>query len=390
MPTNGQFLDFSTEEYRSRVTKAQQLMKEQGLDALLLTQFENLYYFSGYLTWLIRTSKHRPTVLIIPSTGDPILILPGLEEPAARLVSWVSDMRGWSTEYVPMWIEAFNEIGALTGRVGAEMGEEANLGMPINDWNALLSDAPGIRWVDAQPLMYSLRSVKSPAEVVYMREAARLAGVAMGAAWDLLRSTYKSGKEVTEWDVFRAMTTAAMAEGAMLPGFVNVRSGKAQGMMHNKYPTKRVIQKGDWVAMDYGFIFNNYNSDVIRVGSYGSPAPEWEKHHRIQVELADTIRSEVKPGVTVKELCDVKAEVCARHGLSMPWNGIGHCIGLNIHELPRINPDVDFTLVPGVTFTCEPGFEFEGNTFCVEDVVLVTETGSETLSDFSRQLFIAG
>jgi Xaa-Pro aminopeptidase/Xaa-Pro dipeptidase len=222
-----------------------------------------------------------------------------------------------------------------------------------------------------------------------MREAARLAGEACAAAWDLLRTAHQSGREISEFDLFRAMTVRAMEQGAMLPSFVNVRTGARQGMMHNKYPTERVIQPGDWVAMDYGFMYKNYNSDVIRVGCFGPPPPGWERYHEIQVELADKIRAAVRPGITVRELCDIKAAECEKHGLDMPWKGIGHCIGLNIHELPRINPDVELTLKPGVIFTCEPGFSAEGNTFCVEDVVLVTETGHETLSNFSRDLFIA-
>ncbi len=382
-------LDFPKEEYEGRVLKAQELMRERGIDCLLLTQFENLYYFTGYITWLIRTSKHRPSIALLPASGNPVLIIPELEIPAAEMVTWSDDIRGWSSNYVSLWVDTLTELKVAGGTIGAELGEESSLGMPISDWENLKNRLPRARWADAQSLIYALRSIKSPREASYMRKAGEISSEACKAAWETLGNAMRNNKPVTEKDIFAAMASRMAEEGALLPGFINVRSGKAQGMMHNKYPTDRVIQKGDWLAMDYGAIYNNYNSDLIRVGSFGRPPAGWERYHSMQLDIAARIREMVRPGIAVKQLCQVKEDACKEYGLEVPWLGIGHCIGLNIHELPRINPDVDLVLKPGLCFTVEPGFSAEGNTFCIEDVVMVTENGHEVLTPGDRELFIA-
>lgn len=382
-------LDFPDEEIQMRISKAQTLMKKTGVDCLLLTQFENLYYFSGYLTWLIRTSKHRPSILLLPANRQPILIIPDLEVPAAAPICAIKDIRGWKNDYVGLWVDTITELGLKEGRFGAELGEESNLGMPINDWDSLKANIPQVEWVDAQPMLYELRMIKSELEAAYMREAARISGEACDAAWHLLSYAMRNGKQVTEKDIAAVMGETMMREGALIPGFINVRSGSAQGMMHNKYPTDRVIQKGDWIAMDYGSIYKNYNSDLIRVASFGKPLKRWEDLYNKELEIAYKIHAAVKPGVTVKELCRIKEEIAHELNVDLPWAGIGHSIGLNIHELPRINPDVDQVLKPGMCFTVEPGIETDGNTFCVEDDVMVTENGMEIFTTYPRELFIA-
>lgn len=381
-------LDFPAEEYENRIKKAQVIMRNKGIDCLLLTQFENINYFSGYITWLIRTSKHRPSILLLPANSQPILIIPDLEIPAAKPICAVQDIRGWKTDYVGLWVDAINELGLNEATFGAELGEESNLGMPINDWNALRARIPQVTWLDGQPMLYELRMIKSEREIALMREAARISGEACDAAWNLLSYAMRNNKEITERDISAVMGAKMMQEGALIPGFINVRTGPAQGMMHNKYSTDRVIQKGDWIAMDYGVIYKNYNSDLIRVASFGKPLQAMEHYYNKELEIAYKIHSAVKPGVTVKELCKIKQDIANELNVQLPWAGIGHSIGLNIHELPRINPDVDQVLIPGMCFTVEPGIEFEGNTLCVEDDVLVTEDGIEIFTTYPRELYI--
>lgn len=382
-------MDFPPEEYEARVKAAQAKMKELDLDCLLLSQFENVYYISGYITWLIRTSKHRPSLTLVPADGDPILIIPELERPSAELFSWLDDIRSWSSDYVDLWVDTLKNLGVAEGRVAAELGEEANLGMPILDWNDLQSKVPKVEWIDAQPMLYELRMIKSDREAEYMREAARIAGEACDAAWNLLSYARRNGKRITERDIAAVMGARMMEEGALIPGFINVRSGAEQGMMHNKYSTDRAIRDGDWIAMDYGAVYRNYNSDLIRVGCFGKPPDQWEKYHEIELDIVRKIEAATRPGVTVKELCQIKADAVATHGFEMPWPGIGHSIGLNIHELPRINPDVDQVLEAGMCFTNEPGLNIEGNTFCVENDLLVVEDGCEVLTSYPAELFIA-
>ncbi len=92
-----------------------------------------------------------------------------------------------------MWIDAFKEIGVQGGTIGAELSEESNMGAPILDWEALKAGMPEARFIDALDIIYTLRAVKSPKEVEYMREAGRLAGVGCAAAWDVLANAARTG-----------------------------------------------------------------------------------------------------------------------------------------------------------------------------------------------------
>lgn len=383
------YMDFSVEEYAARVSKAQALMKEQGIDSLFITQAENIYYFSGYMTWLILISKHRPTALILPAEGEPVLILPKMEVPAAQLTSWMTDLRGWLPTYIPLWVEAFKEKGLLNGVIGAELGEEANLGMPILDWDTLKTEMPGAKWVDAQSLLYQLRMIKSPQEIAYMREASRLATVGVAAGWDAMRAARQKGKSITEVDVANEMNAAMSAGGAQRNNFLAIRSGAIGANLHNKFALDRELQEGDWVAVDYGCTYKNYQSDTIRAASFGPPKPSFAKYHEIQMELIATIEKAIKPGKTVRDICEVKIDFLKTRGLQEAWPGMGHALGMNVHELPRINPVNDITLVPGFCFTCEPGFVAEGETFCIEDNIAITEDGFEVLTTYPHELFIA-
>ncbi len=88
--------------------------------------------------------------MMVPAEGKPVLIIPKMEVPAAEITSWMDDIRGWLPTYIPMWLEAFTELGVTGGTIGAELGEEANLGMPILDWEELKANLPGANWADGR------------------------------------------------------------------------------------------------------------------------------------------------------------------------------------------------------------------------------------------------
>lgn len=380
-------LDFPVEEFRHRVARAQALMKQQGIGALLATHLNNIFYFTGYRSWL-RDSQHRPFAAVLPADGEPILILPSLEAGNANLKSWVSDVRLWQAtdDYVAIYADALREVGALGVTVGVEMGDDMWLGMPIYQWNRLQEVASGTKFVSSSDLMWQLRTVKSPAEVEYLRTVAWITDQSVAAAWDALRPG------VTELDIASAIGSKMLACGAEGLSFLIVKSGFGACNAGNKYATDRVIQRGDIVTLDIGCIYRGYCSDMIRSACFGRPDPEHRRVQEVALALHRACIAEVRAGVSIKQIDDARVRFLKEQGLPIPlYAGVGHNIGVSVHEMPRIGPEGDGILQAGNVITVEPSMKAGlWGGLSVEDMVLVTETGYEYLTQSPRELFIKG
>ena len=172
--------EFEPAEYAARWERARTGMAALGLDALFITSEANYRYLSGHVTpfWV---SKTRPLFFLLPLHGDPVVFVTASQVPAVRATSPVADVRAWEGFVAPgldLVVQALGELGLARGRIGAELGEEQRLGLPYADFLALQQRLPGAAFVDAAPLLWELRRLKSPAEIAYLRRSAQIAGAA--------------------------------------------------------------------------------------------------------------------------------------------------------------------------------------------------------------------
>lgn len=378
-------LDFSVDEFRGRVSRAQQLMQKQGLGALLTTHLHNIYYFTGYRSWL-RDSQHRPFAAVVPANGEPILILPSLEAGNANLKSWVSDVRLWQAtdDYVGIYVDALRQVGALRESIGIEMGDDMWMGLPLYQWDRLRERASGTRFVSSSGLMWQLRSVKSLAEVAYLRKAAWITDQSVSAAWDALRPG------VTELEIAATIGSKMLSCGAEGISFLIVKSGFGAHNAGNKYATSRAIQPGDIVTLDIGCACHGYSSDMIRSACIGQPNPGHRWAHEMAYALHRACISEVRPNVSIRQIDQARVRFLKQQRLPVPlYAGVGHNIGISVHEMPRIGPEGDGCLEAGNVITIEPSMKAgPWGGISVEDMVLVTESGYEYLTNAPRELFI--
>lgn len=380
-------LDFPVEEFQGRVARAQALMRKEGMAALLATHLDNVFYFTGYRSWL-KVSQHRPIVTVLPAQGDPILILPTLEAGNANLKAWVQDVRLWqaSDDYVALFVDVLREVGAAGDRVGIEMGDDMWMGMPIYQWDRLRAAQPGGSFASSAELMWELRSVKSAAEVEVIRRAAQIADQAVAAGWDAL----KPG--VTERQIAAAIGAAMLADGADAPNFLAVKSGLGPHSAGNKYAADRVVQSGDIVMVDVGCFYRGYTSDMIRSASLGEPDPQHRLSHDRALAMNRACLAEVRAGVPIKKVDEARVRFLQRHNYPLPaYAGVGHNLGISVHELPRIGPEGDGVLQAGNVITVEPSIRVSPwGGIAVEDMVLVTESGYQELTRAPRELVIKG
>ncbi|MFO8035716.1 MAG: Xaa-Pro peptidase family protein [Anaerolineales bacterium] len=385
MTERGQYAYFSEEEYNQRQQKAFALMEKDGLDALFLLQSENILYFTGYTSWL-KTSKHRPFVCLLVKGHDPILILPLLQSGDAEAFSFVEDIRLWSANYLDLYVSTIKDLGLDDKRIGVEVGEDTHLAMPYIEFERMKAMLPDVDWVDCSRLVFECRKIKSPQEIVYMRKASEIADKAIENACNNMHAG------MLEREICEIVGKTFAEEGAEEIGFVIVRSAPShsheEGFLCNKVATDREIRSGDIIGFDIGCVYRGYCSDMMRAASIGEPDPQVVKGYAATMKINRAVREGVRPGITADELDKIR-EKAFKETQYEPWLPFtGHAIGSTAHELPRIGPGVEEVLQPGLTFAIEPTVKVPPYIFIIEDVMLVTEDGGESLNKVPRDLYI--
>ena len=375
----GRFLDFPREEFEERLRAMQASMDAEGIDRLLLSHVDNAYYFTGYRSWL-RISQHRPILTLISRQGPPILLLPGLEAGNAALRSWVDEVIAWQDQ-----LQLLAHVRSLlsgVGTVGIELGEDMWLGMPNHFFGQLRDAIPTAEWVDATPMLWKQRSIKSQHEISYLRKAARCCDRAVQSAWEALRPG------ITEQDVARRIGQQMLEEGSDGPLFLAVKSGTGSTSAGNKYATEKRIGEDEIVTVDVGCSYAGYASDMIRSATMGSPPKDLLRTYELAVAMADACLAEVRDGAAIATIDRARTDFLAHNGLPVPpYAGVGHSIGIAVHELPRIGPDQPGVLRTGMVVNIEPSIrisQFGG--LAIEDTVVVTDTGFEFLTTSPRKL----
>jgi Xaa-Pro aminopeptidase len=382
---------FPPEEYQARWARAQTLMGETDLDALLVTEEHNYMYFSGHRVPYSRppgSSPSRPSAVLLPRDAEPVVIVQLFHQADARRTSAARDVRAY-TEFAngaPMLIrDVLRERGIRRGRVGAELGYEQRLGMPFNEFLLLQKETPGVEFVDAADVFWRLRMVKSEAEAACIRAACHITS----RAYASLFAQFKEG--MTEREAAAILSIAMVQEGADRPGLLDVTSGAGRYDRTSDAPTHRVVRRGDMLWLDAGAIVNGYWADFSRAGVVGGPTAEQLAMQQTVNDLTRRGVDMVRPGVPVAEIARACYSGLERLGRQTNVAGrIGHGVGLHITEPPHVATYDPTILAPGMVITVEPGIITEYGAFHIEQNVLVTRDGCEVLSIAPRELATLG
>ena len=387
---------FSREEYVARADRARQMMREQEIDALLISQAQNLIYLTGYRTNLF-VSNFRPFLAVLPLEGDPVLLLPFLELGVGQEVSWIADQRAWGPNMDTDFTRDMYAVDALEsarkvlqekkldkGRIGIELGMGQRIGMSVQQYEQLRGALPGATWKDASPLLWKVRAKKSPKEVEYLRKASQITDKGYEAA---VKAAHAG---ITERELQAVMGETFMREGSDYNGFIIVNSGKQRYKMMNPYAIDRKLEKGDMCIFDFGAVYNGYWSDLTRGFFVGEASPRQREFYEISREATALTAAAVKPGVTGESVDAVAEKFIADKGYRRyMFHRTGHSIGVEVHEIPSIGAGEKTVLEPGMCFAIEPGiYDFNVGSFRVEDIVTVTEKGFEYLSNCRRELTV--
>jgi Xaa-Pro aminopeptidase len=367
----------STELYPAqRLRLAADATGAAGLGALLLTPGPDLRYVTGYDAQQLE----RLTCLALPAAGDPFLVVPRLELPAAQ-----ASPAGASGLEIVAWDETDDPYALVARR----LGPVPSVGLADRMWAMMVlrlrAALPATQLGLASAALRGLRSRKSPAEVAALREA----GAAIDRVHAAVPGWLQPGR--TELEVAADVAAAITSEGHVRADFVIVASGPNAASPHHE-PSGRVLQPGDAVVVDIGGTMpSGYCSDCTRVYAIGGPAAEFTAYYDVLRDAQEAACAAVRPGVTA-EAVDAAARVPITEAGYGPEfvHRTGHGIGLETHEDPYIVAGNAEPLAPGMAFSVEPGIYPGPHGARIEDIVVCTEQGYERLNHVTRELVVVG
>lgn len=347
-----------------RVTEA---LAERELDALLVTDLTNVRWLTGF-------------------SGTNGVAVVGAERR-----EFITDFRyvDQAAEQVPDFDRITGERSLLadaakrlSGRVGFE---DAHLSVRSHAKLAELAD--GAELVPAGGLLEQLRAVKEPAEVEAIRAAAALADDVFEA---VVLSRPLAGR--TEREVAFELETEMRRRGADEPSFPSIVAAGAHGALPHAVPRDVEIPAGTLVVCDWGARLDGYCSDCTRTLATGELDAEPAAVYEVVRAAQEAAVAAVRPAAAYREVDSVARDRIAAAGHGERFgHSLGHGVGLDVHEEPRLSQQSDGELAAGNVVTVEPGVYVTGAFGVrIEDLVVVTDTGCEILSRLPKALTVAG
>lgn len=360
--------------YALRRASLRDLLVENRVDALLVTDLINIRYLTGFtgsnaalLVYAWDSSEHRTLIC----TDGRYLTQVGEQVPDLR-----AEINRASARRV---IEIAGEW--QTGRVGFESHI-----VTFEQHRGFEALATGLDLVPVHGLVEQLRMVKDDYEVGRLRAACDAADEALAALLD--SGGLRPGR--TEREVARELEWLMFEHGSDAVSFETIVATGANSAVPHHRPTDAVLAAGDFVKLDFGATVDGYHSDMTRTFVLGKP-DDWQREvYNLVYASQKAGREALKPGVSTKAVDAASRSVIEAAGYGELFvHGLGHGVGLQIHEAPGLAKTGTGTLLDGVAVTVEPGVYFPGRGGVrIEDTLVVRKGGPELLTRTSKDLTV--
>jgi Xaa-Pro dipeptidase len=363
----GDAVPIDVPERISRVEKAQRLMAEHNIDALLLEPGSAMLYFSGVSWW----RSERLTAVVIPREGDIGIVTPFFEEPSVReSMTFGDDVRAWHEHESP-----FERVASLLkdrGLSGGRIGLEDTVRQFVAD--GLRAAAPGFEVVNARPVTEGCRMYKSANEIALMRKANEVTL----AAYQHVYSRLEIGMEPAD-------VSAMMNEAQTQLGGIDIWNmalfGVASAYPHGTNQPQK-IEQGQVVLMDCGCSVHGYQSDISRTFVFGEPSARqrevWDTVRKGQAIAFETAQLGVQAGAVDDAVRAYYESLGWGPGYQVPGlsHRTGHGIGMDGHEPVNFVHGEQTPLAPGMCFSNEPGlYDYDSFGVRLEDCLYMTDEG---------------
>ena len=346
-----------------------EVLCKQKLDAVLVTDSYNFHYLSGF----------DGEGLLLISADSAYLLTDSRYTIAAKEFS---GPKGFCVIEYSSANPKREILTKLTQEGGIERIGYEDLSMTVSEFWRMEDMLPGAEFLPLGEDLNALRMIKTDEEIALLARAEEIGDEAFKNVLPMIRPG------VSELEVAAELEYAMKKAGAQGLSFETiVASGLNSAKPHHK-PCEKLIETGDFVTMDFGCIYHGYCSDMTRTVVVGKASEEQKKIYDIVLEAQQSAFAALRPGVTGKEVDAVARDIIAGYGYAENFgHGLGHSVGLFIHEEPRLSPSEDRILVPGNIETVEPGIYIEGfGGVRIEDMCVVTKDGARSLAHSPKEL----
>lgn len=334
--------------HHERIARVQARMREHGIDAYLILTHDDYIYLFG-------EDRYQPRA-IIPAVGEPIIITFRGEEDEVRAAFGLKDVKVFGTvgQQIKDVVDSMRGL-FLNGQSDSQPDRKMTVGVQMGFFtpafllNMFQKANPQVQVVSIAPVMDALRMVKSPAEIVLMRQAAAIADAGMRKAIEVLRPGITENEAGAEIEY--AMRKAG-GHGVATPVFVN--SGIRSRWLHGTVTDKR-IEAGELVVIDLVPRYQGYCANLCRTFVVGTPTDAQQRIHDAYLKAQQAVLQNLKPGMKIRQLDEIAKAVLTEAGYGEYFVfGISHSIGLMFEETPAptIHPaDGNLEIRTGMTLT---------------------------------------
>ncbi len=365
----------------TRLSKLIQCMQKQQFSAVAVNAGPTMTYLTGLHFHLME----RPVVMVFTADHEPTIILPELElvkldhlQFPARVYAYAENPAAWTATFT----DALKGLGLSGQKVGVEPRQ-----LRLLEYEYLRSACGEAQFIDGSTILSALRVKKDAEEISCMRQAVKIAEDALTA------TLVKVAIGTTEKEIAGELFSQLISHGTdiSLP-FAPIVAAGPNGANPHSQPSNRPLMAGDLLIVDWGASYGGYVSDLTRTFAVGEIDPLAEKIHKIVQQANSAGRAAGRPGVPCAEVDAATRRVIEEAGFGPKFtHRTGHGIGMECHEDPYIRGDNQQLLEEGMAYTVEPGIYLAGiNGVRIEDDVVVTADGTESLSTMSREIRVIG
>ena len=352
---------------KGRVERLTDLLPEAALDVLLVTDLVNVRYLTGF-------DGTNGIALVGPRTRSFATDFRYLEQAAEQVHP--------SFERVRASLDLLESVRDLVPEGEVRLGFD-DVHMSVRQHARLRELMPDrIELVPAGSLVERIRALKDPEEIQRIRTAAQLAD----AAFERIIRDGLIGR--TEREVAVALEHDMRERGARRPSFDSIVAAGPHGALPHARPRDVPIRAGDLVVIDWGAELDGYCSDCTRTVAAGEPSEAARTVYELVLSAQLAGLKDIRSGRGGREVDSVAREIIEAGGYGENFgHGLGHGVGLEVHEAPRLSQRSEDVLAPGNVVTVEPGAYLPGRFGVrIEDLVVVTEDGSDVLNGLSKRL----
>ncbi|MCC6483803.1 MAG: aminopeptidase P family protein [Armatimonadetes bacterium] len=274
------------------------------------------------------------------------------------------------------------QVAEKVSTLGCEaVGFESTV-VTVEEYRQLEDGAADVRLVGLAQALSPLRAVKDTEEIERLRKACEITDAAFSAIQPFLKPGTK------ELDILRELVYILTGLGAEKESFDSIVASGPRSALPHAHPTDRILAAGEPVLLDFGAQYQGYAGDITRTLFLGSATDEFRKVYQTVLDAQMAAIAAIRPGVPGKDVDEVARKIITDAGYGNSFgHGLGHQLGLSVHDGPALSPKSDIVLLEGMVVTVEPGIYIEGwGGVRIEDDVLVGRCGAEVLTVSQKSL----